>query len=36
MLTNLLQHLRLRKTVLAIRLHHGGLRDYGRACGLQL
>ena len=36
MLINLLQHLRLRKAVLDVHLHHDGHCDYGRACGLPL
>ena len=36
MLTNLAQHLRLRKTVPGIRLHHDSHCDYGRAVGLRL
>ena len=36
MLTNLPQHLRPRKAVLDVHLHHDSRCDYGRACGLRL
>ena len=35
MLTNLPQHLRMRKVVLDIHLHHDSHCDYSRVCGLR-